>query len=70
MAVDHDEAVIGLVEQEGLADPSEVGLALLFELNPGPDAGVDEQIITEAAAIGKALEELDVALGNGAAHHR
>ena len=35
VAVDDDEAVIGVVEQERLADPAQVGLALLVERTPG-----------------------------------
>ena len=36
MAVDNDEAVVGLVEQERLANPAEVRLALLIERDAGP----------------------------------
>ena len=62
MAVDDDEAMIGLVEQEGLADPAKVGLALLIELDARTNTGVDEEIIAEAAAVVEALEELHMLL--------
>ena len=60
VTVDDDESVVAVVEQEWLADPAKVGLGLLLELNPGPDTGVDEQIIAKAATIREALEELDM----------
>ena len=63
MAMNHHEAMVGFVEQEGLADPPHVRLSLLLQRNAGPDAGVDEEIVAEAAAIGEALQERDMLLG-------
>src|SRR6266851_3692889 len=63
MPVDDDEAMVALVEQEGLADPAQVRLALLVDLDARPDSGMDEQIVTEPAAIDEGLDELDMLLG-------
>ena len=52
--------MVAIVEEEGLPDPAEVGLALLLQLDARPDSRVDEQIVPKAAAVGKALEEFDV----------
>ena len=65
VSVDDDEAVVAFVEEKRVADPPQVRLALLVDLNAGPDAGVDEQIIAEAAAVGEAFQELDM-LGRNA----
>lgn len=60
MAMNDDEAVVGLIEKEWLPNPSKVGLSLLFELDAGPDPGMDKQIIAEPAAIDKAAKEFDM----------
>src|SRR5206468_7344528 len=60
VAMDDDEAVIAVIVEERFADPPQVGLALLVELDARPNAGMDEQIVAEAAAVGEALKELDV----------
>ena len=60
VTVDDDESMVPFVEQEWFADPAQVGLALLVERDPGPDPGVDEQIVAEAAGVDEALQELDV----------
>ena len=52
--------MVGVVEQERFANPAKVSLGLLFEVDPRPDSGVDEKIVAEAAAIGEALQEVDV----------
>ena len=52
VAVDHDEPMVTLVAQERLADPSEVGLGLTVELDPGADPCVNQEIIAEAAGVG------------------
>jgi hypothetical protein len=64
MPVDHDKSVIGVVKQEGLADPAEIGLALLVDFNARPDAGVNEQIVAKATAVVEALEKLNMFLGD------
>ena len=69
MAVNDDKSVIGLVEQEGLADPAQIRLALLVDLDAGANAGVNEEIVAEAAAIIETLEEFDVLPGNSLAYH-
>ena len=58
MPVHDDAAVVGLVEQEGLADPAQVRLELLIDRDAGTNAGVHEQIIAEAAGIDEAPQEL------------
>jgi hypothetical protein len=63
-----DEAVIGFIAEEGLADPSQVGLGLLVEVDSGPNSSVDEEIIAETAAIHEAFEELDVILWDRSAN--
>src|SRR4051812_45949231 len=60
MAVDHDEAVLTVVEQERLPDPAQVGLLLPVERNSGANAGVDEQEIAELAAVDEASKEFDM----------
>ena len=55
MAVDDDEAVVGLVEQERLADPAKVGLLLLVDSIPGRMPAWTNKIVAEAAAIDEAL---------------
>src|SRR3954471_19624940 len=49
MAVHDREAVIGLIEQKRLADPAQVRLRLLLQLDARSDAGMNEQIVPEAA---------------------
>ena len=47
-----------------------VRLPLLIELDTRADAGMDEQIIAEAAAVVEALEELDMLLRDRVADRR
>src|SRR4051794_19538172 len=61
VAMDDDEAVLLRVRQEGLADPAQVAPLLLVEADAGTDAGVDEEIISEAERVAEAFEELDMA---------
>ena len=68
VAVNDHEAVVELVEEERLANPTKVGLALLIEVDARPDASMDKEIIAETAAIDKAVEELDVIFRNHAAN--
>src|SRR6185369_4497260 len=70
VAMDDDETVVGLIEQERLADPSQVGLELPVELDAGANARMDEEIIPEPAGIGEGLEELHLLLRNRAPDHR
>ena len=70
VAVDDDDAVVGIVEQERLADPSQIGLPLLLERDPGPDPGVDEQIVAEPEGVDEVGDELDVRLRDGPPDHR
>jgi hypothetical protein len=58
--MDDDEAVIALIQQEGLAYPAKVGLVLLLQLNPRPNAGMNKEIVAEAVAIAEGFEKLDV----------
>ena len=51
----HHTAMIRVVHEEGLTDPPKVGLKLLIDGNIRLDAGVDKQIIPEAALIDEAL---------------
>lgn len=62
--MDDDAAVIGVVEQERLPNPAQIGLQLFLDADPWPNPRVDEQIVTEAAGIGEAVEELAVLGGN------
>ena len=55
MSVNDDEPVVGLVGQERLADPAQVRLGLLVERDSRADPGVNEQVVAEAAGVGKAL---------------
>src|SRR5258705_1383875 len=61
MPVDDDEAMIAVVEQERLADPAQIGLALPVELDARTNSRMDAEVIAESAGIGKTTEELDVA---------
>src|SRR4051812_24268682 len=70
VSMDDDKAVIRLIEQERLANPPEVRLILLLERNAGADAGMDEEIIAEAARIDEASKELDVLFRNRVADRR
>src|SRR5947209_17799165 len=49
--VDDDETMVGFIDQERLADPSQVRLALMAQLDSRPDAGVNEQIVAETAGV-------------------
>ena len=42
VTMDDYKAMRGFVRQEGLADPSKVGLTLLIERNPRPNSGMDK----------------------------
>ena len=55
--MDNHEAMVGLVGQERIADPAQVGLALERQIDQRPDAGVDEQIVPEPHRIGKASQK-------------
>ena len=55
--MDDHEAMIGLVGQERIADPAQVGLALERQIDQRSDAGVDEQIVAEPHRVGKAGQE-------------
>src|SRR5437764_12013651 len=59
--------MVALVEQKRLANPPEVGLALLIDLDPRSNPGVDNEVIAEATAIDERLEELDMFLWHRAA---
>ena len=65
MAVNHDDAVVGVVEQERLADPSKIGLPLLLERDPRPDPGMDEQIIAEPEGIDEVGDEVGMRFRDG-----
>ena len=64
MSVDDDEAVIAVVAKEWLADPAQVGLALMLQANARAYPGMHEQVIAKAARIDECLEELDMACRN------
>src|SRR3569623_269454 len=64
VAMDDDEAVVGLIPEEWLADPAQVRLLLPFDLHSRPDTGMDEKIISETAGIGERPQELDMGFGN------
>ena len=64
VAVDDDEAVIGAALEESVANPAEVLGALLGDRHARADAGMDEQIVAEAEAVGHAFEEGPVLLGH------
>ena len=66
--VNHHKTMVGLVKKEGVTDPAQIRLKLLVELDTRPDAGVDEQEITEPAGIDEAFKELDVVLGDRSAN--
>lgn len=70
MAVDDDEAVVGIVQEERFADPAEVRLLLLVKLDSGPDPGMDEKELAETAAVDEALEKLDMFPRHGIPHNR
>src|SRR4051812_17972470 len=70
VTVDYDEAMVGLVEQKRLADPPQVRLRLLFELNAWTNAGVNEQIIAEATGIDKIVQKHHVVRRYGLPDHR
>src|SRR6476469_1330296 len=70
MAMNDDKAVIGLVVEERTANPAQVRLPLLVEQYAGTDAGMDEQIVAEAAGIDEAPQERDMVLGDRLAHER
>ena len=65
-----DKPVISFIEQERLADPTKVGLALLINTYAWADAGMDEQVIAKTTAIVEGLQKLHMRLGNGIADHR
>src|SRR3954447_4959458 len=46
--VDDHEAVIGVVGEERLADPSQVRLGLLSKLDARTNSGVHEKVVAEA----------------------
>src|SRR5688572_24186385 len=68
MAMNHREAMFGLVHQEWLADPAQIGPGLLLERNSRPDAGMDEQIAAGPESVVKTAQELAVRGGNSGAH--
>jgi hypothetical protein len=65
-----DEAVVAIIEQERLADPAHIVLALLVEIDARPDPRMDEQIVAKAAAIGEALQEFHMFFGDCMADDR
>jgi hypothetical protein len=69
MAVDDDEAMVGIIKQERLSNPAQVRLTLLVNFHAWPDPSVDEQIVAEAAAVVEALEKSHMLLGNGATNY-
>src|SRR6476659_8016805 len=56
--------MVAVVAQERLADPAQVRLSLLVELDPRPNSRMDEQIIAEAAGIDEAPQEGDMLAGD------
>ena len=70
VAMDDDQAMVAIVEQERLADPAKVGLVLVLDRYPWPDSGMNEEIVAKPAGVGKALEESDVLGWNGTPHDR
>ena len=65
VAMDDYEAMVAVIRKERITNPAQVGLKLLLNFNSRADACMDEQIITEAAAIDKTFEEFDMTCGNG-----
>ena len=55
--MDDNEAVVRVIEKERFANPAQIGLALLFDLNAGTDSGMDEEKIAETAGVSEFSEE-------------
>ena len=61
VTVNHQKPMVASVAQEGLSDPAQIALHLVRKGDPGADARVDEQIITNADCIMERLKESLVA---------
>lgn len=54
MAMNNHLAMIAFIFEKWGPDPAKVRLALQRQVDPWPNAGMNEQIVTEAQGIGKA----------------
>ena len=45
--MDDDEAMVAFIVEERVADPAQVVLGLLGQIDAGADAGVDEEVVAE-----------------------
>src|SRR3954465_11722095 len=60
MAMDDDRFVTQIAVEEVAPDPAQIMRVLVLDRDTGPDAGVDEQIITDPEAVVEAAQEIDV----------
>src|SRR4029453_9729818 len=64
VAMNDDHSVVVLAVKEGGADPAKIELALQRQVQPGTDARMNEEIVTEAKRVGKFGKELAVLVRN------
>ena len=67
MPVDDDPSMVAAVVEKRLADPSQIRGGLLGKRDTRSYSRVNEKIFAERCRVGKALEELEMLLRDGAA---
>ncbi|KZL20820.1 hypothetical protein PsAD2_01309 [Pseudovibrio axinellae] len=65
VAVDHEDAEVLFIVEEGAADPQEFFFALLVQRDFGTDACVDEEVVSALVQELQGFEEIFVRLGQG-----